>query len=110
LLRRRFLLKRLEIKVFYEMGLPEGMTPIKQIHNLFRFSLKTNLNMVNFAIRDNQVVKDLIIGGEKIDHNGLTPHNISKIQTLVVNNMIKAEIRNPDPVGESQYFGTKDLS
>lgn len=105
-----FILKRLDVKILDDVSLPEGMTSVERLRNLFQFSLKTNKDVANFILNDGQLIEDMLGDGLKVENDDMTSYNTSRIQTLMINKVIKVDIGDPDPVPGYLYFGNKDFT
>jgi hypothetical protein len=97
-----------ELKIFDDVGLSKEMGLVDKAKNLLQFSKVTNKDVVDFVTGKKGPVAEIkaLPGKVKIDPDMVTER---KMRTLMINDVIKEHVNDPDPVDGYMYFGNKNF-
>jgi len=104
------LLSALDIKIHHNVGLPEDITPVDRIKSLLTLSPKANLDVISYVLQNQPEFTKLLVGKKKVNEDGSTAPEISKLQADMVKDVFKNKSSDPDPIPGYNYFGNKEFS
>jgi hypothetical protein len=98
----------LEPKIFEDVNLPAEIGAADVFKNLAQFSKQTNSDVVSFVTLKKGPGKQIreLQHSRKIDPDSF---NLRKIHTMFINDVIKVDVNDPDPIEGYLYFGNKNF-